>query len=185
MNFSHLIEEVSAEEFIILDESGANLSMTREYGRSVGGQRLHCPRPYLRGSHYSIMSAISPNKVVASLYCEGAVNGDIFTSFIEECLVPELTLGNKVVMDNVSFHKVASVEKLIKQTGAQILYLPPYSPDLSPIELMWSKIKALLRKFAARTAEEFFSAMQAAFRAINTDDLRGWFQHCGYRIKQL
>lgn len=128
------------------------------------------------------MSAISVNKVVASLYCENSVDGTIFTSFIENCLAPELTPNNKVVMDNVAFHKVAEVEKIIKNTGATIIYLPAYSPDLSPIEMMWSKIKNILRKFAARTQESFFTAIQTAFNSIEKSDLFGWFKHCGYKI---
>jgi transposase len=157
--------------------------MSRHYGRIESGERLHCPRPYHRGSKYSIISAISTKRIVASIYCEDSIDGDIFTSFIETCLVPELATRHKVIMDNVAFHKVKTAEELIKGTGAELIYLPPYSPDLSPIELMWSKIKCILRKYAARTAEDFQQAISTAFHSINSADLHGWFKHCGYRIK--
>lgn len=157
--------------------------MARNYGRVASGERLYCPTPYHRGSKYSIISAISTEKIVASIYCENSVDGEIFSSFLESCLVPELKARHKVIMDNVAFHKVKQAEQLIKATGAELIYLPPYSPDLSPIELMWAKIKSVLRKYAARTAESFQEAISAAFHLVNSNDLLGWFKHCGYRIK--
>jgi len=157
--------------------------MARERGRCFSGSRLFCPRPYHRGNKYSIISAISPKKIVASIYCEGSVDGELYSGFIEKCLAPELTENHKLILDNVAFHKVKNAENLIKATGAEIIYLPPYSPDLSPIELMWSKIKALLKKNAARTAETFLEAISSAFHAVNPDDLANWFKHCGYGIK--
>ena len=166
-----------------MDECGANLAMVRNYGRIANGERLHCPTPYHRGSKYSIIGAINTKKIVASIYCENSVDGEIFTSFIKSCLVPFLEVRHKVIMDNVAFHKVKEAEELIKGTGAELIYLPPYSPDLSPIELMWSKIKSVLRKYAARTAESFQQAISTAFHSVNSSDLLGWFKHCGYRIK--
>ncbi|MFN7097173.1 MAG: transposase [Gammaproteobacteria bacterium] len=166
-----------------MDESGANLAMARNYGRIANGQRLHCPTPYHRGSKYSIISAISTEKIVASLYCENSIDGEIFSSFIENRLVSVLQTRHKVIMDNVAFHKVKEAEELIKATGAQLIFLPPCSSDLSPIELMWSKIKCVLRKFAARTAENFQRALSAAFHSVNSNDLLGWFEHGGYRIR--
>lgn len=157
--------------------------MARERGRCFGGTRLYCPRPYCRGSKYSIISAISSTSIVASLYCEGSIDGELYAGFIEKCLAPELTSAHKVILDNVAFHKVKEAEDLIRATGAEIIYLPPYSPDLSPIELMWSKIKSVLKKYAARTAESFLQAIKAGFESVTVDDLTHWFRHCGYRIK--
>jgi transposase len=148
--------------------------MTRTYGRIFGGNRLYYPVPYHRGSKYSIIGAISYQKIVASLYCEDSINGDIFSEFIEQCLVPILEPRHHVIMDNVAFHKIEKAENLIKATGANIIYLPPYSPDLSPIELMWSKIKTVLRKYAARTADCFQQAISEAFYSITSSDLLGW-----------
>lgn len=179
------METLDPNDLVVLDESGANLAMVREYGRSDSGKRICLPKPFHRGSKYSIISAISPKKIVASLYCNGSIDGDLFSGFIEHCLAPELTPRHKVMMDNVAFHKVKKAEELIKETGAMILYLPPYSPDLSPIEMMYSKIKSILRKCAARTAETFQDAISAAFYAIKEKELVNWFAACGYRIKHL
>jgi|688.fasta_scaffold1308241_1 transposase len=157
--------------------------MAKDYGRTLSSERLCMAKPYHRGNKYSIISAISIEKIVASIYCENSVDGEIFSGFIEQCLVPHLESRHKIIMDNVAFHKIKEVEELVKKTGAEIIYLPPYSPDYSPIELMWSKIKNYLRKYAARTSETFQTAMNYAFNTINPNDLKGWFSHCGYEIK--
>ena len=177
------MQKINVEDLIVLDESGAQLGMMRERGRVSSNERLVCAAPYKRGNKYSIMSAISTEKVVASLYCEDSVDGSIFAHFIEQCLVPNLEARHKVVMDNVPFHKMKYIEKLILATGAEIIYLPPYSPDLSPIELMWSKIKSILKKYAAQTAESFQDSMYEAFHAVTVSDLKGWFKHCGFKIQ--
>jgi transposase len=156
--------------------------MSRACGRISSHERLRYATPYERGNKYSIMSAISSEKIVTSLYCEDSIDGNIFENFIEQCLVPQLKPMHKLIMDNVPFHKIKSVEKMIQATGAEIIYLPPYSPDLSPIELMWSKIKAILKKHAAPTADIFQNAMHEAFHAVKLSDLQGWYRHCGYKI---
>lgn len=142
---------------------------------------MHCPAPYARGNHYSIIAAISPSHILASWYCEGAIDGYFYSQFIEHCLVPILTPRHHLIMDNVAFHKVKEAVTRIEKTGARILYLPPYSPDLSPIEFMWSKIKSVLRKYAARTAEDFQRAISAAFYSICPLDLNHYFMHCGFK----
>jgi len=172
---------VSIATRLVLDESGANLAMTRLYGRAASNQRLHWPSPYARGSHYSIIAAISPHKIVASWYCDGPIEGHFFSEFIKHCLVPVLTSRHCLVMDNVAFHKVKEAVTQVEKTGARILFLPPYSPDLSPIELMWSKIKSVLRKYSAKTAEDFQSAISAAFHSICPLDLKHYFKHCGFK----
>lgn len=108
------------------------------------------------------------------------MNGEYFEAYVEQVLVPELRPGNIVVMDNLSVHTQVRVRKLIEQAGARLVFLPPYSPDLSPIEPAWSKVKALLRRAAARAYEGLLDAVTAALRAITPDDARGWFRHCGY-----
>jgi transposase len=111
--------------------------MTRTYGRIAQNQRLILPCPYARGSKYSIISAISICEVMAALYTNGSVDSQIFLHFLEYSLVPNLKPNQTIILDNVSFHKVKGVKELIESTGARVLYLPPYSPDLSPIENMW------------------------------------------------
>lgn len=154
--------------------------MARNYSRGYIGARVKTPTPYHRGNKYSIIGAISIKKIEAGMYCEGSVDSEVFTNFVEKSLVPVLNKNKVLIMDNVAFHKVKHIEKLILDTGAKILYLPPYSPDLSPIENMWSKIKSVLRKMAARTAEEFKKAIAIAFKSVSSSDLAGWFKHCGY-----
>jgi transposase len=144
-----------------------------------------CPCPYFRGSHYSIISAISITEVTAAFYTEGSVNGEIFLHFLENYLAPQLKAEQIIILDNVSFHKVKGVKEMIEGAGAHIIYLPPYSPDLSPIEHMWSKIKSTLRKVAARCEEKFKVAMQTAFLDVQESDLKGWFSNCGYQDQSL
>ncbi len=138
------------------------------------------PVPFNRGSSFTMLSAISFTKVEAALYGEWAANGEIFLEFIEKCLCPVLQSRHVVVMDNVAFHKVCGVKKAIESVGAKLIYLPPYSPDLNPIEQMWSKIKTCLRKESARTLSKFASSIKIAFTSVNDGDLKNWYKHCGY-----
>lgn len=138
------------------------------------------PKPYPRGNHYTMISAIGIKKVLGSLYGKWHTDGDVFKTFIEKVLCPVLKDGDIIVMDNVNFHKMTAIESLIKSRGAKIMYLPPYSPDFSPIENMWSKIKSSIRKYAPRTAQRFCFAIKKAFEEITQSDLEGWFRHCGY-----
>ena len=177
------ISEMATQNLIFIDESGANLGMTRSYARGVGGERIKMPAGMLHGPKLSMISAISVEEVVSSLYGEWSTDGDIFLAFIQKCLVPKLTPGKKVVMDNVPFHKMQSVREAIEATGAELEFLPAYSPDFSPIENMWSKIKTILQKFSARNLKEFKKAIKVAFKSITQKDLLGWFKHCGYNVQ--
>ena len=114
---------------------------------------------------------------------KGALDGETFKIYLKEFLVPTLREGDILIMDNLSSHKVAEVNEIIEKTGAKILYLPPYSPDLNPIELMWSKIKAYLRKVKARTTEVLFEAIGEAFNNVSKIDIKGWFAFSGYSIQ--
>lgn len=165
---------------IFLDESGANLQMAPLYGRGYGGERVMEAVPFNRGNSFTMLSAISSTKIEAALYGEWAANGEIFLGFIEKCLCPVLHSRHVVVMDNVAFHKVYGVKEAIESTGAKLIYLPPYSPDLNPIEQMWSKIKTCLRKESARTLGKFTSSIKIAFTSIKGIDLKNWYGHCGY-----
>ena len=169
-----------SSRLIFLDESGANLSLCREYARIRGGDRIKMPRPHARGNYYSLISAIGLDEIKAAIYGKWATNGMIFLIFILDNLVPSLSPGDIVIMDNVNFHKSVEVEKAIVSAGATLKFLPPYSPDFSPIENMWSKIKNILRKLAPRTEKQFRKAVTIAFQSVSKSDLKGWFQHCGY-----
>lgn len=167
---------------IFIDESGANLSFCREYARAIGGERIKCACPYPRSNKYTMIGAISTSGVEAALYGGWSANGEIFLEFIKTKLVPRLSKGKIVIVDNVSFHKVVGVKEAIEETGASLFFLPPYSPDLSPIENMWSKIKSVLKKLAPRTSSQFKKAIRVAFEAVAEHDLISWFKHCGYNL---
>ena len=170
------------ESLVFVDESGINLSLDRRYGRAIGGERGVMPTPYYRTENYSLLSAITSEKVLSALYGAWSTNGECFLQWLEDALCPPLEPHHKVLMDNVSFHKVEGVSKAIESTGAELIYLPPYSPDFSPIENMWSTLKTLLRSYAASTAQQLQKALKKAFEAITSDDLYAWYQHCGYSI---
>ena len=176
------VMSLNANNLIFIDESGANLRMESSYARAEGGGRVKMPVPFNRGPQISMIGAVSTEKVEAALYGEWSTNGEIFLTFIETQLVPELKAKHIVVMDNVKFHLQKSVSDAIESTGATVIFLPPYSPDFSPIEHMWSKIKNRLRKLAPRTMKEFKKSIQIAFKEINKSDLLSWFKHCGYRL---
>lgn len=150
------------------------------YGRGYMGERIMQAVPFNRGNKLTMISAISFEKVEAALYGEWAADGRIFLTFIEKCLCPVLRKDHVVVMDNVAFHKVSGIKEAIESVGAKLIYLPPYSPDLSPIEPMWGKIKNCLRKEAAHTLKKFALAISRAFSSIESTDLANWYQHCGY-----
>ena len=130
----------------------------------------------------TIIGSISLEGVNAAMSFEGAVNGDIFRVFVEQVLAPTLCEGDVVVMDNLASHKVKGIEEAIQRRGAQLLYLPPYSPDFSPIEECWSKVKAWLWKIEARTFDALNEAIEHAFQKVTRSDLAGWFRHSGYAV---
>ena len=155
--------------------------MCRVYARAIGGDRIKMPKPFIRGRNISIIGAIGFDNILAALYGEWATDGDIFLTFIEKHLVPHLKSHHIVILDNIRFHKTEQVKMAIERTGAILEYLPGYSPDFSPIENMWSKIKTSLRKFMPRTTGEFKTAISNSFKSITQDDLKSWYNHCGYR----
>lgn len=175
-------EQEDANKFIFLDESGLHLGMNSRYGRTQLHKRLKSFEPFNKGSRVTMIAAMGVEKVQAATFGEWHVDGEIFLDFIRECLAPTLQPGHVVIMDNLSTHKVAGIQEIIEAAGARLVYLPPYSPDLSPIELCWSKLKTMIRKKAARTFEELKSVICDAFKSIHPNDLAAWFEHCGYNI---
>lgn len=154
--------------------------MTRLRGRCPKGQRLRfaCPHGHWRTT--TVIGAVRLDGTTAAMAIEGATDTEVFRAYIQEVLVPTLRVGDLVIMDNLAPHKNEQTIALIRQVGADVLFLPPYSPDLNPIEMMWSKIKALLRKAAARTHEDLLAALAQALEAVTASDARGWFAACGY-----
>ena len=165
-----------------LDESGAKLGMTRLYGRAEGKQRVtdHMPKNY--GSSWTMSAMISFRGVEAPMVLEGAMDTLAFETYIQTQVCPTLTPGDIVVMDNLSAHKSHRVRELIEARGAQLEYLPPYSPDLNPIELCWSKVKTALRAAKAKTAEALLQAMRDGLLGVTLSDIQAWFKHDGYAL---
>ena len=141
--------------------------------------------PQNYGENITMLASLSFAGIEAAMTVNGAVDGSVFKIYIEQVLCPTLCAGDIVVMDNLPAHKVAGIKELIEACGAQLIYLPPYSPDLNPIEKCWSKIKTYLQRAKARTRQELEKALRAALLAITKEDARGWFKSCGYAIHLL
>jgi transposase len=160
-----------------LDESGVTTAMTRLYGRRVDGRRIHESAP---GGHWKILTILAAMRIGginAAMTIEEATDADIFLAYVEHVLYPTLGIGDVVVMDNLSSHKVKGVRELIQARGAEVLYLPPYSPDLNPIEKAWAKIKQYLRSTRARSKEDLDQAITEALSLITADNAQAWFRH--------
>jgi transposase len=171
-----------ARRLRFLDEFGVHLGLTRTYGRAAPGERVVEGTPGYSGPHYTVVAALGPDGVRAPLLLEGAMNGVAFETYVERVLGPSLHRGDVVVMDNLSAHTGDAVRALIEARGAGLVFLPPYSPDLNPIETCWSKVKAALRTAEARTPDELLDALCDALRAVSRDDVVAWFAHCGYSV---
>lgn len=157
--------------------------MTRRYGRAPKGERLIASVPHGHWNTTTLIAALGIEGMCCSTVVDGAVNADVFEAFIEQVLVPQLKPGDVVVMDNLSSHKRARTRELIEAAGAALLFLPPYSPDLNPIEMVFAKIKSLLRGLACRTREALWDAMQSVLDAVTASDAANCFEHCGYTLR--
>lgn len=163
------------EKLVYLDESGVNTDMTRIYGRAMGGARSVDNAPISNPSNTTILSSIRLNGETAYTTYSGGTTGDKFVDYLKNILIPTLNKGDIIIMDNMRSHHVKAVKEVIEEAGIILLYLPPYSPDFNPIENMWSKIKAILRKLKVRVFTELPDAIQYAFSCITCDDCQGWF----------
>lgn len=165
---------------MFIDESGAKTNMTRLYGRAFGGQRAVDTTPHGQWCTTTMISALRFDGSTADMVLEGATDGAAFLVYTREILAPKLRQGDIVVMDNLAAHKMPAVIEAIEASGAEVWFLPPYSPDFNPIEKMWSKIKAYLRKVKARTKESLWQAIGDALKKVTASDALGWFESCGY-----
>ena len=156
--------------------------MTRLYARAPRGQPALATKPVNRGRHVTMLGALSLQGLVAAMTVEGFTDGEVFLAFLQEVLVPQLQPGQILILDNLKAHKVAGVAAACAAVGVRLLYLPPYSPDLSPIEECWSKVKTLLRAKAARTLEALEQAIAEALAAITSQDAHGWCAQAGYCV---
>jgi transposase len=171
---------VSSGRLVFVDESGANTKLTRLCGRCPIGQRLVSPVPQGHYQTSTLVAAIRLGGPCAPWLFEGPMDGEMFLAWVEQGLAPVLQPDDVVILDNLATHKVAGVRQAIERVGAQLLYLPPYSPDFNPIENLWSKVKRILRSLAPRTAAELLRATAIAFAAISTADCQAFFLHAKY-----
>jgi transposase len=180
--FCARIDRLDPKELIFVDETGITTAMTRSYARAWRGERAHGSAPG-GWRRLTVLGALSGAGMVAAMSIPAATTTRIFLAFLRAVLVPELRRrhpGATVLVDNLSAHKPKAVETVLTEAGFKLLYLPRYSPDLSPIEPGWSKLKSALRATEARTREALEAALAPALDSITPADARGWFNHCGY-----
>lgn len=168
---------------MFVDETGAKTNMARLRGRSPRGRRLKAALPWGHWKTTTLVAALRPCGLTAPMVLDGAIDGAAFKAYVAQVLAPSLKPGDVVIMDNLPGHKVAGVREPIKAAGAHLLYLPPYSPDLNPIEQAFAKLKALLRKAAARTVDELWAAIAESIEQLQPDECSNYFQNAGYGSK--
>lgn len=174
------LARVDPARLVFIDETGAHTALARLYGRALRGQRVVDRVPQGHWQMNTLVSALRQDGVVAALVFEGATDTAAFETYVEQVLVPALRPGDIVVWDNLAAHKGAAVRRAVAQAGAEVWELPPYSPDYNPIEQLWSKVKAWLRKVGARTRAALWEAMGQALTAVLPEECRHYFVHCGY-----
>jgi len=179
-----MLPSLDPQKLVFLDESGVKTNMTRLRGRAKNGLRLFAQAPHGHWCTTTLISSIRLNGETATLEIEGASDSIAFRTYIEQILSPSLKEGDVVVMDNLRSHYDLKAIEQIEHCGAQVLFLPPYSPDFNPIEKMWSKIKSFLRKLEARSQRELSYAITQAFKRVTPEDARGWFSSCFITVSQ-
>jgi transposase len=174
--------EREARRLIFIDETWAKTNMTRPRGRALRGERLVEKVPHGHWKTTTLIAALGLEGVRCSTLVDGAVNAEVFEAFVQRVLVPALRPGDVVVMDNLSSHKRPRTRQLIEAAGAELVFLPPYSPDLNPIELIFSKVKRTLRSLAHRTVDVLWRTMQSVLDRVTASDAANCFRHCGYTL---
>jgi transposase len=173
--------EIRAERLVFVDEMGSNTSLCSLYAWSRKGERATASAPRNWGKNVTLLASMTGRGLGPCLAVEGATTSEVFETYLERVLAPSLRPGQVMVMDNLSAHKGAGVREIVEGRGCQLLYLPPYSPDLNPIEQAFSKVKGLLRRTEARSRGALIGAMGRALDAVSAHDTRAFFTHCGYR----
>lgn len=167
-------------DLVFLDETGANTKMIRRYGWGSKSSRVVSDVPHGHWKTTTFLAALRSSGFTAPLVVDGPMNGNVFLAYVEQQLIQTLKPGDLVVMDNLSSHKRVGVKEAIESVGAELMYLPPYSPDLNPIELAFSKLKTLLRKAAARTTDELEREIVRIIELFEPEECLNYFRHCGY-----
>jgi len=165
---------------VFTDETGFHLAMTRAYGRAARGERVNQSVPRNHGKGLSLIGSLGLRGLLAPLSLEGAVDTVVFDSYVSRMLVSQLRPKDVVLLDNLPVHQASQVEQAVAGVKAEVWWLPGYSPDFSPLENCWSKVKTLVRGRQPRTPKELNAALTDALKAVTLDDIDGWFRHCGY-----
>jgi len=167
-------------KLVFIDETGANTKMVRPYGRSPKGTRLLAQAPFGHWKTTTFTAGLRASGLVAPFILDGPMTGEAFLVYLDEILIPTLEVDDIVIMDNLPAHKVAGVRKQIEAAGAKLLYLPPYSPDLNPIEMIFAKLKSLLRKAAERTIPALWDRIQSVLDEFKQAECAACLRHAGY-----
>ncbi len=168
------------DRLVFIDETWAKTNMTRPRGRSLRGKRLLAKVPHGHWKTTTFVAALRTSGLTAPLVIDGAINGELFLAYVRQQLIPTLRPGDIVILDNLGSHKKAGVRQAIEAVGAQLVYLPPYSPDFNPIELAFSKFKWLLKSCAARTVSALWRCCGELLDHFSEQESRNYFRHCGY-----
>lgn len=168
---------------VFLDETGPNTKMTRRFGRAWRGHRLVAHVPHGHWKTTTFVAALRASGLTAPLVVDGPMNGPVFRAYVEQHLAPTLKPGDILILDNLPAHKVSGVREAVQAVGAQVEYLPPYSPDLNPIEQVFAKLKSLLRKAAARTVTELEETIASLLNCFSPKECGNYFRHCGYLLR--
>jgi transposase len=172
--------ELDPARLVFIDETGASTKMARRYGRSLRGKRCTAAVPHGHWKTTTFVGALRRTGITAPMVLDGPMDGPAFLAYVEQVLAPTLQPGDVVVLDNLPAHKPAAVRAAIEVTGAELRYLPPYSPDLNPIEMAFAKLKALLKKAAARTIQDLWTAIAEALTRFTAHECRNYFAAAGY-----
>lgn len=171
------------DQLVFIDEFGASTQMQRTHGRAPKGQRVVAKVPHGHWKSISTIAAMTTRGMTACASFDGATDAELFALFVREALVPTLVPGQIVVLDNLSAHKTPIVKRMVEEAGARLLPLPPYSPDLNPIEQAISKVKTILRSMARREVKALFTAIKQALASISKDDAIAYMRHSGYPLQ--
>ncbi len=167
-----------AKDFIFIDETGCVRNITRSHARSLSGQRAHCGNSLTRGTRISTIGALNIDGILTAFCYEGTLTALLFAFFVKEFLVPVLNPSNVVILDNATSHYSEEAIAMIEATGAGVVFLPPYSPELNPIEQVWSKVKSFLKKTVISSTEELYQTIADALDMITPNEAKNCFQHC-------
>ena len=180
MEFRASIADLAAKNLVFVDEAGVNLAMVRLMARSERGKRARGSKPNRKGKNVSILGALGFDKVLGRANLLGYTDALTFEAFMARRVIPNLWEGACVILDNCSIHRREDLEPLVEAVGARLLFLPPYSPEFSPIENCWSKIKSILRSIETPTYADLEKALDEAFSQVTAQDIRGWFTNACY-----